>query len=72
MKFAFPAELSGTSGSGGKFFGLQCDMEQDAEIRNMFDWIRNNPELGQVDVCICNAGLEQLWLLHGPYFDGVA
>ena len=47
-------------------------MEQDAEIRNMFDWIRNNPELGQVDVCICNAGLEQLWLLHGPYFDSVA
>ena len=47
-------------------------MEQDAEIRNMFDWIRNNPELGQVDVCICNAGLEQLWLFNGPYFDGVA
>ncbi len=49
-------ELEKKSGSGGKFFGIECDLDKDEDIRKMFDWIKNHPELGHVDVCICNAG----------------
>lgn len=52
----FWTELEKKSGSGGKFFGIECDLDKDEDIRNMFEWIKNHPELGQVDVCICNAG----------------
>ena len=51
------AELEKSSGSRGKFFGFECDLDKDEDIRRMFDWIQNHPELGQVDVCICNAGI---------------
>ena len=27
------------------------------EVLAMFNYIESNPDLGQVDVCICNAGL---------------
>ena len=51
------SDLAKASGSGGKFFGVECDLDKDEDIRKMFDWIRNHPELGQVDVCVANAGL---------------
>ena len=50
-------ELEKKSSSGGKFFGIECDLDKDEDIRKMFDWIKNHPELGQIDVCICNAGI---------------
>ena len=50
-------ELEKKSGSGGKFFGIECDLDKDEDIQKMFDWIKNHPELGQIDVCICNAGI---------------
>ena len=53
---SFP-DMAKVSGSGGKFYGTECDLDNDADIRKMFDWIKNHPDLGQVDVCICNAGL---------------
>jgi NAD(P)-dependent dehydrogenase (short-subunit alcohol dehydrogenase family) len=49
--------LAAKSGSGGKFFGIECDLEKDEDIRKMFESIKNNQDLGRVDVCICNAGL---------------
>ncbi len=49
-------DLATESGSGGKFYGVECDLERDDDIKNLFDFIRNHAELGQVDVCICNAG----------------
>jgi len=49
-------ELEKTSGSGGKFFGVECDLDKDEDIQKMFNLIKNHPELGRVDVCICNAG----------------
>lgn len=35
----------------------KCDLENFDEIRTMFEWIENEPELGRVDICIPNAGL---------------
>ncbi len=32
-------------------------MTSEDEIRKMFEWIENEPNLGRVDVCIPNAGL---------------
>ncbi len=52
--------MAKASGSGGQFFGVECDLDKDEDIRAMFDWIRQHPDLGQVDVCICNAGNEGL------------
>ncbi len=40
-----------------KLFLLQCDMQNDAEVARMFEWVENQPDLGKVDVCIPNAGL---------------
>lgn len=31
-------------------------MTKEAEIRQMFEWIENHPDLGKVEVCIPNAG----------------
>ena len=52
----FKIDLGKVSGSVGKFFGVECDLAKDEDIQKMFNWIKNHPELGQVDVCICNAG----------------
>ena len=49
-------EKAEATGSGGRFFAAECDLGKDDDIRKTFDWIRNHPDLGQVDVCICNAG----------------
>lgn len=40
-----------------KQYLFQCDLENFDEIRTMFEWIENEPELGRVDICIPNAGL---------------
>ena len=34
-------------------------MRNEDEIREMFKWIENYPDLGKIDVCIPNAGLNQ-------------
>ena len=34
-------------------------MRNEDEIREMFVWIENHPDLGKIDVCIPNAGLNQ-------------
>ena len=34
-------------------------MRNEDEIREMFIWIENHPDLGKIDVCIPNAGLNQ-------------
>ena len=60
MNNTFKSELSIVSGSGGKFFGFECDLEKEGDIRNLFDQIEKHPELGHVDVCICNAGINIL------------
>ena len=35
----------------------KCDMSNAEEVLAMFNYIETNADLGQVDVCICNAGL---------------
>ena len=40
-------------------FSYKCDMRNEDEIREMFVWIENHPDLGKIDVCIPNAGLNQ-------------
>jgi NAD(P)-dependent dehydrogenase (short-subunit alcohol dehydrogenase family) len=49
-------EKAEASGSGGRFFAAECDLGSDDDIKKTFQWIRDHPDLGQVDVCICNAG----------------
>merc|ERR1712223_1367646 len=41
------------------FYPYKCDMRNEDEIREMFIWIENHPDLGKIDVCIPNAGLNQ-------------
>merc|ERR1712223_1205750 len=38
------------------FYPYKCDMRNEDEIREMFIWIENHPDLGKIDVCIPNAG----------------
>jgi len=52
----------------GKLYARQCDLEQESDIRDLFQWIENNKELGQVDVCINNAGMSTKEnLIEGNY-----
>ena len=34
-------------------------MKKEDEIMKMFKWIEDHPDLGKIDVCIPNAGLNQ-------------
>jgi hypothetical protein len=44
-------------------------MSIEDDIRGMFKWIEEHPELGKVDVCIPNAGLSfDKSLLDGTFF----
>merc|ERR1712156_762001 len=38
------------------FYPYKCDMANENEIRGMFKWIEDHPNLGKIDVCIPNAG----------------
>ena len=39
-----------------KFYYRACDLSEEADIRSLFSWIENHPDLGRVDVCVNNAG----------------
>ena len=41
----------------GQIVPYKCDMTNTDEVLAMFKYIESNPDLGQIDVCICNAGL---------------
>ena len=45
------------TGQSGRFLGRQCDLQSEQEVRDMFNWVEQHPDLGRVDVCINNAGL---------------
>ena len=46
-------------------------MRSEDEIKAMYKWIEENPELGKVDVCIPNAGLSSnTTLLEGRNHEG--
>lgn len=36
---------------------LQCDLRNDKEVEDMFQWIKDEPGLGRIDVCVANAGI---------------
>ena len=36
---------------------MQCDMRNEEEIKAMFKWVEDHPDLGKVDICIPNAGM---------------
>jgi hypothetical protein len=40
MNKTFQSELSSVSGSGGKFFGIECDLEKESDIRNLLTRLR--------------------------------
>lgn len=44
-------------GEKGKLYSRRCDVAEEIQIRQLFDWIEEHPDLGKVDVCINNAGL---------------
>ena len=44
-------------GEQGRLYSRRCDVAEESQIREMFDWIEEHPDLGRVDVCINNAGL---------------
>ena len=47
---------------------LQCDVANEDDVTQMFEWIENNPNLGKVDVCIPNAGFSSGGsLMEGKY-----
>lgn len=39
------------------FYPYKCDMVQDKEIKDMFDWIKQHKDLGSLEVTVCNAGM---------------
>ena len=41
----------------GRLYSRRCDVAAESDIREMFNWIEEHPDLGKVDVCINNAGL---------------
>ena len=41
----------------GRLYSRRCDVAVESEIRELFNWIEEHPDLGKVDVCINNAGL---------------
>jgi len=44
-------------GEKGKLYSRRCDLQDERDIRSMFDWIEGNSDLGRIDICINNAGL---------------
>lgn len=42
--------------TGLKIYAYKCDVGNDNEVEKMFEWIESHPDLGQVDVCVPNAG----------------
>ena len=44
-------------GEKGKLYSRRCDVAEEIQIRQLFEWIEEHPDLGKVDVCINNAGL---------------
>merc|ERR1711993_124439 len=38
-------------------FAYKCDMRNEEEIKAMFKWVEDHPDLGKVDICIPNAGM---------------
>ncbi|KAK7506753.1 hypothetical protein BaRGS_00002228 [Batillaria attramentaria] len=49
-------ELKG-QGQPGSLTAMTCDVSQENQVAAMFQQIRQDPNLGRVDVCINNAGL---------------
>ncbi|XP_044733703.1 farnesol dehydrogenase-like [Chrysoperla carnea] len=49
------------SNESGQFYSLQCDIRNEKEILNAFEWVEKN--LGGVDVLVNNAGLMQITTL---------
>lgn len=47
--------LSNKITGNGRIYAKKCDVANEAELLETFDWIRK--ELGGVDVLICNAGV---------------
>ena len=45
-----------TLSASDHFFPYKCDLRNTDEIEKMFEWIKRQPKLGHVDVCVCNAG----------------
>ena len=37
-------------------YPYKCDLSNTKNVQDMFEWIENHPELGKVDICVCNAG----------------
>merc|ERR1712226_539844 len=37
-------------------FPVKCDVGNEDDVTQMFEWIESNPNLGKVDICIPNAG----------------
>ena len=46
------------SKASGIIVPYKCDLNDMNNIKDMFDWIENHQELGRVDVCVCNAGVD--------------
>ena len=44
-------------GEQGRLYSRRCDVAEESQIREMFNWIEEHPDLGRVDVCVNNAGL---------------
>jgi len=42
--------------TGMKIWAYQCDVSKEDEVSKMFEWIEGHKDLGQVDVCVPNAG----------------
>ena len=52
----------------GSIYPYKCDVSDKDQVEKMFAWIESNPELGQVDICVANAGMNrENSLLNGDY-----
>jgi len=44
-------------GEKGMLYSRRCDLQDEKDIRAMFSWVEENPDLGRIDICVNNAGL---------------
>ena len=51
-----------------QFYYRPCDLSVEEDIRTLFTWIENHPDLGRVDICVSNAGFSSAdTLMEGDF-----
>lgn len=64
LNYCFQSEMKDVKGEG-KFYGLECDLSNEQQVNNAFDWIKKNVKT--IHVLINNAGIINPGKIAGQY-----